>query len=278
MNQVPITLSSTAYISAGSGAMRVTLAEGSAIITTPDGAQIVLVGTFSEIPLSPEGTAPAGAPSAPQTADQTLLDALASVLSAVTASQQQATLPQNVEIAAPLPETEIAAAIQENFAPFGGLDGLYNFTMTSTQEFACDTNMPGGCACANNYRQLIPYHLPFADGLINAERSSSATANSATGFNFRLNGDGNYGDSLATHQAFRSVPAELSSFMSWSMAESYRVVSPTEVALRFTISQNASDRWSGYDGLRQQEGQYIQSVNMSCAGCGSVHNIGILKH
>jgi len=258
VNQVRISLSSTAYISAGDGVMRVTLAEGNGVITTTDGSQIIPAGTFSEIPLTPEGTAPAGAPSAPQPANQALLDALRNVLDTIGANEQQASLPQPVEISAPLPETEIEAVIQENFAPFGGLDGLYSFATISTQEFACDTNMPGTCTCSEMYQQPLPYRLKFSEGVVNAERSYSATAASADGFNFSLNSEGQYGDTFATHQAFRSVPSELSSFMSWSMAESYRIVSPTEVELRFTISQNASDRWSGYDGQRQQVGEYVK--------------------
>lgn len=257
VNQVRISLSSTAYISAGDGAMRVTLAEGSAVISTSDGAQVVLAGTFSEIPLAPDGTTPAGAPLPPQPADQALLDAVDSVLDTIAASEQAA-LPQRVEVAPSLPEAEIEAVIQETFAPFGALDGLYTFTRVSAEEFACDTNMRGGCTCSGMYGQPSPNRLTFGENVLNAEGSYAATAASATGFNFRLNGDGGYGDSLATHQAFRRVPSELTSFMTWSMAESYRIISPVEVELRFTISQNASDSWPGYAGLRPQEGQYVR--------------------
>lgn len=143
VNEVTVQLDSTAFIQAIDNVLGFYLLEGSAIITA-DGETVFLpAGTFTTVPLTEGGRSPASPPTSPAPYDTQILSGLTSLI-------QRSGVPEVIEIAQPLAEEDIDAAIRAIFAPNGLLEGWYRVNLVSFTENRPTQYTDGYCASGGN--------------------------------------------------------------------------------------------------------------------------------
>lgn len=260
VNEVNITLGSSAFLTMGQGFMEVTVIDGKAVVSTPQGSQLVPGGTQTTIALSEDGRTPTQTPTDPQpylNNQQQIYEAFLQRL--FTTPETTSTFIEPIVVATPIPAEEIPQFIQETYAPNGALDGVYRFSPAIVTQFVFETNFSNIKDCTDNYQFISDVPLAFGIDNLNTQKSIGATEISANGYRFERISPATFGSSEAEHATYQRIPADIMSFMTFPTAESFTVLSPTQVLWKATIAVNQSTTWSGYDyGGNPVPNDYVQ--------------------
>lgn len=237
VNGVKILLGSTAYLQTADNALMVNVIEGSAIVQAENYSQFAPAGTFVSVPLTDDSLATVDIPSEPMPYAEILAN-LSTFNLAETAQQPVFSAP--LTIATPIPEDEIATVVQEQFAPYGALDGIYIFYYVSLSP----VQIPQGPAdlCGPNRVQQIGgrvggvppvFRFIFTEGNLNTLHSWFATAPNPNGFDFSEIEPGIYGVGDGAHRVVS--PPSSSTGLGGTGVESFYIESPTSIRWRATI-------------------------------------------
>lgn len=229
INDLDINISGNAFLSMDDDTLDLAVIDGYAIVNQSEQMQLVPAGTYitSEF-----------APALPYEAE--LSDQLTALAPALTVSE-------------PLAEDQIQAVIAETLAPHGALSGTYRFAPAQVTQYAFESTSPYGdnSGCMNTYQSTVDTRLVFEEAHMTAGRSYGATENQPA-FTFPRISDTTFGHSEAQHAVYHRVPNELMSMMTFPTAESFIILSPTEVLWRMSTAYHHSTEWEGYGGIHAE--------------------------
>ncbi|MCS6835574.1 MAG: SH3 domain-containing protein [Anaerolineae bacterium] len=226
-NGVHIALGSAAYLQASDGLMTVAVVEGRGIIRASGITQYLPAGTYSTIALDETGRSPSGTPTYPQPYDFERLKALPTEIA----------LPRPVILASAVPQEQVAEAIQTTFAPYGALDGLYEFVRTSAEVFVEQSSMG---YCANFYSSSFTARLNFSEDALTLIAVSGDPWFSSNFYNdgrFVLpRTTAGFGSEDSLHDSYAVPPRQAAAPPFWNNAETIKVTSFTELVYQRTES------------------------------------------
>lgn len=189
INEVRVSLGSTAFLETVDNKLVIALLGGRGVVSAAGVRQFVPAGTMTTVQLSDDGRRPVDAPTFPEPYDFDRLGALP-----VDVAQPVVLVPEPFTVAEPVAEAEVEAAVVETFAPYGGLDGVYDMVQGSVTVYVQPNYTGGFC---NGAAPFVPNVLRFTEnGLDTFGRVWPRIA------------PGVYGDPRSAHEALRALPGE----------------------------------------------------------------------